>query len=296
MKTQHDQLAPGHRLGDYEILETIAEGGSSVVYRAAHLHFEREVAIKRLTPISDGFGDDAGRTREAMDGFIASAQMLKRLSHPAVMKVFEVGREADTAYAAFELVRGSTFGEWLARQGAGAPALDAVRPWLEPVLDALTYMHELDLVHRDVAPDNIMARDDGSPVLIDFGAMTRNHEGLCTGIAARGLSKRGYTAPEQALRHARPDIAGDVYSVSAVLYRALTGAPPPDGLHRLECLGREGDPYVPMAPAAAGKAGACRAIDAGLSMWPGERPHSVAELRRTLGWIESRRYGAMAAE
>lgn len=127
-------------------------------------------------------------------------------------------------------------------------------------------------------------------MLIDFGALSRDVSKATRALGTAGEVKAHYTAPDQAIRNATPDPTTDVYSVGAVLYRALMGHAPEDGTHRLSEIGSGGtDPYKPMAahrPAPVSPALA-EAVDASLKVRKAERPPSIAALRERLSWEDA---------
>src|SRR5262245_7258072 len=164
---------------------------------------------------------------------------------------------------------------------------------IDPVLDALDYIHRHGLVHRDVKPDNIMITSDGRPVLIDFGALKIVE--LQTAAASRivrapttyVVATPHYAPPEQYDKNAKPGPPTDVYAIAAVLYRAFGGHPPENAQDRtLALAGRRADPYVSLAHAARVDLAApvVSTIDRALSYHAEDRPGSAAQLRAGLGW------------
>src|SRR5262249_3683808 len=139
---------------------------------------------------------------------------------------------------------------WL-KQRERPPSPTELRPLIEPILSAIEYVHDSGRIHRDIAPDNIMIRSDGRPVLIDFGAV-KTIEQRTTTVRTFLVAKPNYSPPQQTEDGARLDRTADIYALGAVLYRAFAGAPPVDAERarlREVAFGRR-DPYVTLAQAA----------------------------------------------
>jgi hypothetical protein len=216
---QHDAAAAGSVVLDrYALLEKLGTGGFGAVWLAHDERLERPVAVKRI-PVRPG--EQAERAeREAL----AAA----RLSHPAVVALYEAGRDEDAVYLVSELVRGATLGDLLA-EGALSDR-DVVLIGMA-MCDALAHAHSRGVVHRDVKPGNVLvpeAPGDGVVAkLTDFGiARISGDEALtATGDVVGTLA---YMAPEQAEGHGAT-AASDLYSLGLVLYEALAGVNPVRG-------------------------------------------------------------------
>jgi serine/threonine protein kinase len=220
-------LAPGTRLGAYDIIGPLGEGGMGEVYRARDPQLERELAIKILAP-------HLARDRDALARFEREARAASALNHPHIVHIYEIG-EAETAsgtarYIAMELVTGET----LRRRMRRAPgSLDLVEPLVD-VADALGKAHRAGIVHRDLKPENIMISADGYAKVLDFGLakLTETPAAMDAATAAPGLRTEigsivgtaGYMAPEQVHGHA-VDHRADVFSFGCVLYEVAAGRP-----------------------------------------------------------------------
>ena len=257
-------LPRGTRIAGYEITGCIGAGGFGITYTAFNKFTERQVAIKEFFP--DGvasrsmastellvFDGQEETLRWALHKFEATTTDLCRLSHPNIVRVIDYYPGNRTGYMVMEYLRGMTLKEWLAdRRRPPRPA--ELAPMLEPVLDALEYLHGLGLIHRDIAPDNIFICDDNRPVLIDFGAVSLDRS--TQGSAARPtaiIKKRSFTAPDQARGMSLPNPTADVYSLGA---RALPG------LERAATCRRRGQdgrgPHHGQGPVCLARAGAAR--------------------------------------
>src|SRR5262249_46883726 len=137
-------LAPGERLGSYEIVAALGAGGMGEVYRARDPKLEREVAVKVLSPALSG-------DREALERFEREARAVAALSHPNILSIFDFGRHDGVAYAVTELLEGQTLRE---RLGAGPlPILEALGI-ASQILSGLAAAHAKGIIHRDLKPEN----------------------------------------------------------------------------------------------------------------------------------------------
>ncbi len=215
-------LAPGTRLGPYEIVAPIGAGGMGEVYRARDPRLGRDVAVKVLPP---GVADPDRLARFALE-----ARTVAALSHPNLLAIFDVGT-GDRPYLVTELLDGETLRGRLAR--GPIAAMEAVAFALQ-IVAGLTAAHGRGVVHRDLKPDNLFVTADGRLKILDFGLATTVAPVPDTaGTAADDLTAvrtspgvvlgtLGYFSPEQA--RARPvDHRTDLFAVGAVLYEMLTG-------------------------------------------------------------------------
>jgi serine/threonine protein kinase len=290
-------LRPGTMITGYEITRVIGAGGFGITYEGYNPITERRVAIKEFFPRGIASREDATRIAFsknddeivgwALKRFAESTTRLAKLKHPNIIEVLNYVADNGTGYMVMELVEGHTLEEWL-RAKPSAPALSELGPIFDPIFDALEYVHKNGLIHRDIAPDNIMIRGDGRPVLIDFGALKQiADQALAHGPVPKsfGVSKANYSPPEQSDDSSSVDPRMDVYSLAATIYRALAGKPPIDADKRKTDTALKGqDSYVPLAQASSASLPAefTSAIDSALSLRPRERPASVAEFRAKL--------------
>src|SRR5262245_52169743 len=173
-------LPPGKVIAGYQIVRLLGAGGFGMTYEAVNDITERRVAIKEFFP--QGIASREAATKIvyaprnaeiiewALNRFERSTTELCRLRHPNIVRVFHYTKENNTGYMIMEYVEGVTLEGWL-RKHAVPPTPNELRPVVEPIIDALAYVHESGRIHRDIAPDNIMIRPDGRPILIDFGAI-----------------------------------------------------------------------------------------------------------------------------
>lgn len=237
------QLKPGTQLqgGKYEILETLGQGGFGITYLAEQVALCRMVAIKEF--FMKEYCDRDEATSQVMLGttasnrnlvakfrekFLREAQMIGGLDHPNVVKIYDVFEENGTAYFAMEYIAGGSLKELVAEKGALSEK-QALK-YIREAGEALRCAHSRKILHFDVKPSNIMVRDSGTAVLIDFGVSKHYDEGgHVTSSTPVGISK-GYAPMEQ---YRQEDIstftpATDIYALGATLYTLLTGEVPPD--------------------------------------------------------------------
>jgi eukaryotic-like serine/threonine-protein kinase len=217
-------LAPGSRLGAYEVLSALGAGGMGEVFRARDTRLGREVAIKILP--ADRLADAQRRRR-----FVKEAQALPALNHPHIVTIHELESAGEIDFIVTELVRGATLDVLIPKHGlrVGDLLLYAI-----PIADALAAAHARGIIHRDLKPANIMLSDEGSVKVLDFGIAKlmgedeapategATHRRTATATAAgRIAGTPAYMAPEQLGGHV--DARTDIFSFGAVLYEMATG-------------------------------------------------------------------------
>ena len=275
-------------VGDYRIKRVLGAGGFGITYLAD------EKALARLVTIKEYFPADFAARETALDAsprsqgcapdytwglerFIEEAQTLARFVHPNIVRVYRYFRANKTGYMVLHFEEGGSFKSWL-KGLKRAPRQTELDQIVGPLLDALEMVHKGDYLHRDIAPDNIIIRKDGSPVLIDFGSARGEIASHSKTVSA--LVKPGYSPYEQYATTSRQQGPWtDIYALGATLYHAISGKRPPDGPSRMVS-----DEYVPAREVAlsAYRSAFLAAIDKALRLEVGERPQSVAAWRAEL--------------
>ena len=209
----------GKRLdGRYEIHELIGVGGMANVYRCNDTVDDREVAIKILK-------DEYLNNEEFIRRFKNESKAIAMLSHPNIVKVYDVSFGDMIQYIVMEYIDGITLKEYIDRQG--------IIEWKDvlhlttQILKALQHAHECGIVHRDIKPQNIMLLQDGTIKVTDFGIARFSDKATRT-MTDQAIGSVHYIAPEQA-RGDVTDGKTDIYSVGVMLYEMLTGRLPFDG-------------------------------------------------------------------
>ncbi|MCL2782168.1 MAG: protein kinase, partial [Actinomycetia bacterium] len=193
--------------GRYLILDQIARGGMSIVYRATDQRLDRLVAVKVM---SSALSSDPA----FVDRFVREARAASKLTHVNVVSVFDQGADSGNVFLVMELVQGRMLRDLLRERGALSPALAV--SIMEPVLSGLAAAHRASLVHRDVKPENVLLGDDGVVKVADFGlarALDANQTTTRTGLM---MGTVAYCSPEQ-LSQGWTDARSDVYSAGVML-------------------------------------------------------------------------------
>jgi hypothetical protein len=280
-------LRPGQMIGRYEIVSVLGQGGFGITYRARDVQLGREVAIKEYLPSALAFRQDGAtvlpRTTRLADDFgwgrerfVSEGQTLATLHRtPAIVHVFDFLEANGTAYIVMELLSGETLEDRLARSGKLGP--EDVDRILWPLLDGLEQVHDAGFLHRDIKPANILLDAAGNPTLIDFGASRAAMAGRTAAMTA--IFTPGYAAAEQ-MTSAKQGPPADIYGLSATLYHAIAGKPPPSAFDRM--LDDNYESLVQLKPAGFAS-GLLTGIDAGLAVAARDRPQSIAGWRPLLG-------------
>jgi len=210
----------GQNFGRYQILELLGEGGMATVYKAYDTRLEREVAIKVIR--RDAFSPDD--MDMMLKRFEREAKSLGRLSHPNIVGVIDYGEHEGSPYLVMVYLSGGTLKE---RLGKPMPWQEAIQLLL-PIAHALDYVHDRNIINRDVKPSNILMTEKGQPMLTDFGLVKifGEHEKDATSLTSSGtgLGTPDYMAPEQWT--GEPTTQSDLYSLGVVLYEMITGYRP----------------------------------------------------------------------
>ena len=215
-------LSPGARLGPYEVVAKLGEGGMGEVYRARDTKLERDVAIKVLP-------EHLAADPDALSRFEREAKAVAALSHPNILAIHDFGREGGVSYAVMELLEGETLRQ---RLGAGAlPPRKVVQTGVD-IAQGLAAAHARGVVHRDLKPENVFITSDGRVKILDFGLArtmaiaTSGGSNAETVIQATNpgavLGTVGYMSPEQ-VKGLPADHRSDIFSLGCVLYELATG-------------------------------------------------------------------------
>jgi len=285
--THGNALPRDYMLGEYRLVSVLGEGGFGITYQAEDSNLNCPVAIKEYLPTQLAKRLDDGTVVSLSDNhaqyfgdwkrrFLDEARTLARFRHPGIVRVLRFFEANGTAYLVMEMEQGITLEHYLRRLNR-PPSQDELDTIVAPVLDGLEEVHGAGYLHRDIKPQNIVIRADGSPVLIDFGAARLEIEGRSRTLTS--IYTPGYAAPEQYAEHGRLGPWTDIFALGAVLYRAVSGVKPMESLSRMM---QASDPLLSAEQAAA--PGAYRpaflaGIDAALRLKPEERPQSVADWR-----------------
>ena len=285
-------VAPGTKLGPYEILSPLGAGGMGEVYRARDTRLGRDVAVKVLP-------QHLSSNSEVRARFEREAKTVSSLNHPHICVLHDVGREGDTDYLVMELVDGETLAARLLR--GPLPAADVLKIGAQ-IADALERAHRAGVVHRDLKPGNVMLTKSGTK-LMDFGLARGTGMAAATGSGAslltqsptiaQPLTTEGtiigtfqYMAPEQ-LEGRETDARSDIWALGCVLYEMATGVRAFEGKSQASLIATimHTDPRPLRELAPASPQALDRLIGECLAKDPEERRQSAGDVRRELNRI-----------
>src|SRR5882757_8166115 len=276
----HGTLPAGTRLRNYELISVLGQGAFGITYLARDTLLGRELAVKEYLPTSlalrEGGTTVVPRSTQLAEDFVwgrerflDEARTLVTLEGvPAVVRVYDYLEANGTAYMVMALARGDTLEQRLKRDGKLSPVI--VRRMLERLLDGLDAVHKTGFLHRDVKPANIILDANNNPTLIDFGASRSSIADRTAAMTA--IFTPRYAAAEQ-MTSAKQGPWTDIYGLSATLYHAITGKPPPSSLER--ALNDTYEPLVKIAPEGYAP-GFLHGVDVGLTVRAKDRPQSIA--------------------
>src|SRR6516225_3013967 len=280
-------LAPGTKLGPYEIGIPLGAGGMGEVYRARDTRLDRTVAIKILPA---HLSDNA----EAKQRFEREAKTISSLSHPHICVLYDVGHQDGTDYLVMECVEGETLAKRLEK---GPLPLEQVLKYGAQIADALDKAHRRGVVHRDLKPGNIVLASMGAK-LLDFG-LAKPVSPLASGMAVTAEAPRvamteegtivgtfQYMSPEQ-VEGKELDGRSDIFSFGAVLYEMLTGRRAFEGKSKLSVasaiLEREPAPIHGLKPLT--PASFAHVVERCLAKNPDDRWQAARDVALELTWV-----------
>jgi serine/threonine protein kinase len=280
--------APLQTIGNYDLLEKIAEGGMGAIYRGRHRENGQIVAIKVMP---------AHMTANAvlLKRFEQEFRAASRLDHPNVVRALDYGDQGSMPYLVMEFVDGESLGKKLERDGRMNEA-DSIRI-IAQVAQGLHRAHKQNLIHRDVKPDNILITPAGQAKLADLGLVKETEGDLNLTRTGRGLGTPYFMAPEQFRNAKNADIRCDIYSLGATLYQMVTGELPFQSSGPLDAwmkkIQNELTPPRQLNPALSERAD--WAIMRALSADPAMRPATCREFVEDLTGHSTRRLPAPAS-
>ncbi|TCT18122.1 serine/threonine protein kinase [Thiobaca trueperi] len=272
-----EPLPAGTSLHEFVIREPLGRGGVGIVYAAEHAILRETFVIKEFLPRHLAYRAD-GRRVAARPGqesvyeqlrqkFLEEGQTLVQLArprpHPNLVQVTDAFHENDTVYLCMRFERGEPLDAILEARGRIGEA--ELMRWILPLLDGLEHAHARQVWHRDIKPSNILIREDGTPLLIDFGAAHRERADSAVSVISQYTPS--FAAPEQMFGGAQGPWT-DIYAMAATGFYAVTGGPPPPRLSpdwQTQCCG-----YHPSF---------LMALEAGLQFDSQQRPQTVAQWR-----------------
>ena len=289
-----DELPPGTQLlsGQYTINSYLNHGGFGITYLATD-SLSRQVVIKECFP-----GTLCRRSRLAVQPrsrahvkdlqdvvrlFVKEAQSLSRVDHPNIVGVHQVFEDHGTAYMALDYVKGRDLLSYI-EDGRKKLSPTQISQILLKLLDAVRFVHDAGLLHRDISPDNIILTEALEPILIDFGAAREQATKATQALSALRVVKDGYSPQEFYLAGSMQAPSSDLYSLAATFYHLIAGGAPPDSQLRITAhVAQEPDPYVPLGQRThAFSESFCAAIDRAMAILPQDRLQSATEWKNLI--------------
>ena len=284
-RTHKQALPAGYRLQNFRVLRVLGVGGFGVTYLAEHITLGQRAAIKEYLP--NEFAVREGATvhpkSEAdradfewgLQRFLDEAKTLARFEHRNVVRVRDYFEANRTAYIVMDYEEGEPLDRLLERHGRLTEA--QLQRVLLPIIDGLREVHAAGFLHRDIKPSNVFVRRaDETPVLLDFGAARQALGRKSKSLTA--VASAGYSPPEQYESEGEQGPWTDIYALSALCYRAITGNAPLEAPRRQSRLARRQPDPLP-ALAVSGPSGYSKslleAVDWGLRVIETERPQSL---------------------
>ena len=243
-------VVPPHHLepfvilaGKYLVGMAIGEGGFGITYIGMDLNLEMRVAIKEYYPNGCAIRDMSGNSSTVQsymgekqtffeagrEKFINEARVLAKCAHlPEIVSVKDFFKENHTAYIVMEYIDGKTLKAYLKENGGRISVSETLR-MMEPIIRSLGEVHKMNLIHRDISPDNIMIQKNGSIKVLDFGGA---RDFVSNGRSMSIMLKPGYAPEEQYRTHGEQGKWTDVYAICATMYRCITGHIPPEAMER----------------------------------------------------------------
>ncbi len=263
----------GNKLGPYDLIEEIGQGGMASVYRAYQPNMDRFVAVKVIHKA-------ISLNATALERFTREARLIARLEHPHILPVYDYNGESDPPYIVMRYLPSGTLKDIISRDSL---SLTDVNILFNQIASALDYAHRQGVIHRDIKPSNIMIDSEGHAFLTDFG-IARLIEGD-VGLTGSGVAigTPGYMAPEQGLG-GTVDARTDIYALGVMLYEMISGKLPFSAQTPMEIIIRHiNDPVpdvtatVPGAPPALNDV-----IKKAMAKSPDDRYASASELSRAV--------------
>ncbi|MFP7675480.1 serine/threonine-protein kinase [Marivita sp. S0852] len=287
-----DELAPGTELlqGQYKILKYLNSGGFGITYLASD-SLDRKVVIKECFPSS--FCDRTRNTvrarsksqsqelRSVVQLFVQEARRLAKLEHPNIVGVHQVFEDNETAYMVLDFVEGRDLLDTI-EEATHSLTAEQIVHLLKETLQAVQYVHDKDILHRDISPDNILLDANLRPVLIDFGSAREEATKKSRVLSAMRVVKDGYSPQEFYVQGSQQSPSSDLYALGATFYHLISGDIPPNSQTRLAAIAAgEKDPFVPLIGRVKGYDGnVLAAIDKALAILPQDRLQSAKQ------WLE----------
>jgi serine/threonine protein kinase len=271
-------LQPDTMLREYRIIKLLGEGGFGLTYLAFDTHLEKHVAIKEYMPAEHAVRESDSKIvprssasektyKWGLNAFLNEAKTLAKFENPSIVRIYRFFKENGTAYIVMEYCQGGCLIDIISKD----KPMDEqkLKQIITSIVNGLQLVHKEGILHRDIKPDNIMFRANGSAVLIDFGAARQ-----AIGDKSRKVTTiitPGYAPLEQYSTKGKIGPWSDIYSLAAVAYLCITGKKPPDIMNRLH------DDTIAKLSDRLNSSAFLQAIDRGLMLQVGDRPKNLSD-------------------
>ncbi len=271
-------LQPDTLLREYRIIKLLGEGGFGLTYLAFDTHLEKHVAIKEYMPAEHAVRESDSKIvprssasektyKWGLNAFLNEAKILAKFENPSIVRIYRFFKENGTAYIVMEYCEGGCLIDKISKD----KPMDEqkLKEIISSIVSGLQLVHQEGILHRDIKPDNIMFRANGSAVLIDFGAARQ-----AIGDKSRKVTTiitPGYAPLEQYSSKGEIGPWSDIYSLAAVAYLCITGHKPPDIMNRLH------DDTIEKLSDRLNSSAFLRAIDCGLNLQVSDRPKDLSQ-------------------
>jgi serine/threonine protein kinase len=286
-RTDAAALPGGYRIHEYEIERQLGGGGFGITYLARDANLQLPVAIKEYFPsdlvtrgpaqevlVRTGNEETQASYDWGLERFLDEARVLATFRHPNIVRVLRYFRQNGTAYIVMEYESGLALKRWVPQN---APLSQrSLLSIIYPLLDGLEAVHKTGFLHRDIKPDNIYVRADGTPVLLDFGAARR----VSSNQDMTNIVSPGFAPFEQYHSHGNQGPWTDIYSLGAVMYWMTTGKKPVESAARVKS-----DSLLPATSVAESSVygqALLQAVDWAMQPDEAKRPQTVSAFRAAI--------------
>ncbi len=284
--------------GKYIVGRCLGKGGFGITYLGWHITLQKRVAIKEMYPKGIVFRDTRGEFdpnslsvritdsslkssyEKASESFLKEARTLAKIHLPGVISIHDCFEENGTAYLVMDYIPGDSLRTYLKGHG-GKISEEETLTILHPVMKSLKELHQKNIIHRDISPDNLLLDEKGNVVLIDFGAARSIDFQNGNGTSLSVILKPGYAPIEQYDSQGKQGPWTDVYAMCATMYRMLTGESPKDPFVRMQD-NQDMDIIVQVMRSAGVSEKTIKAIRKGMAVLQGNRFQSMSELEKAL--------------
>ncbi len=289
---EEQELKPGTSLsnGQFKISKFLASGGFGMTYLAKD-SLDRDVVVKECFPaaicrrnnttVVPASASSSEQFQSVVKLFVREAKAMAKLVHPNIVGIHQIFEDNGTAYMALDFIDGCDLYDVIDEKSLDVSSERLVM-WLRKLLTAIEFVHNHDVLHRDISPDNILLDRHDNPILIDFGAAREHATRASRALTTLRVVKDGYSPQEFYIEGSAQNRSSDLYALGATFYHLMTGDAPPNSQERLAALAEDrADPYRSLKGRVAGYSDVLlESIDIALGTLPADRFQTARE------WID----------